>query len=351
MIQIIIGSVISFVITILLLPILVRLAANKKIYVIRQYRKVHKQNTSSLGGIAIFAGVLFVLLFFSSFANLQDIKYYIAAGSFIFLVGLRDDLYEVKPINKLFGQIVAATIIIFLGKSRIEYFDLLTPDNQLSYWVSIVLSFIIIIWFINAYNFFDGIDLQATLIAIVVLFPSAIWFYLAAQYNLSLLLFATSTALIAFIFFNYHPSKIFMGDTGTATIGFVMAFMFIKFINLNHLESLSDIHVPYPFIFGLLILQLPLSDSLRVVIYRIIRKKSPTMADKNHLHHLLLLLNWNQEKIAGFSASYTLIIMIANLFLFIHHINIVLILILNLITISTLYFIIGMHLNHLKNKE
>lgn len=350
MIEIIIGSLISFIITFFLLPILIRVAINKKIFVIRHYRTVHQQDTSSLGGIAIFSGVLFVMLFLSDFISIQEIKYYIAAGSFIFLVGLRDDLHHVKPLGKLFGQLIAAAIIIFLGKFRIESLDFIQSDNLFSYWPSVLLTFFIVVWFINAYNLFDGIDLQATLVAIVILIPTAAWFYLAKQSNFSLLLFATSAALIAFIFFNYSPSKIFMGDTGTVTIGFILAFSFIKFINLNNLTATSEIQIHHPFLFGLFVFQLPLFDSVRVGLVRILRKKSPFKADKNHFHHLLLSLNWSHHAIAIFSATYTLILIIINLLLFIYITNIWLIILVNLTIISLLYLNIIYRLKKIKHE-
>ena len=144
---IIIGSVISFIITLFLLPVIIRVAVNKKLFVVKHYRKVHQQNTSSLGGIAIFSGVLFAMLFFSDFISFKEIRYYLAAGSFIFLVGLRDDLHQVKPSGKLFGQIIAAVIIIFLGEIRIEYFDSWSDNFHLPYWGSVLLTIFIIIWF------------------------------------------------------------------------------------------------------------------------------------------------------------------------------------------------------------
>jgi len=126
----------------------------------------------------------------------------------------------------------------------------------------------------------------------------------------------TTLPRLILLFFNYSPSKIFMGDTGTVTIGFITAFSFIKFTNLNNLENLSDFSFPHPFLLGLLIMQLPLADSIRVVTIRILRGKSPFIADKNHFHHLLLKLKWSHPFIAGFSSLYTLIMMIFNILLF-----------------------------------
>jgi len=347
MIDIIIGSLISFIITFFLLPVLIKVAKDKKLFVTRHFRTVHQHSTSSLGGIAIFSGVLFVMLFLSNFISIHIIRYYIAAGTFIFLVGLRDDLHHVQPLVKLFGQTVAAAIIIFLGNLRLESLDFIQSGIILSYWSSVILTFFIIIWFINAYNFIDGIDLQATLIAIVLLIPAAAWFYLAEQYNFSLLLFATSASLIAFLFFNYSPSKIFMGDTGTVTIGFILAFCFIKFVNLNNLESLSLIHIFNPFLFGLFVFQLPLFDLLRVALIRLYKRKSPFKADKNHFHHLLLKLNWSHPTIAIFSATYTLILVIVNLLLFFNRISLWFIIPVNISTISVLYFSIFFRLRKL----
>jgi len=331
-----------------MLPVIIRIASSKKLFVPRQYRMVHPEKVSSLGGIAIFTGVLFVTLFFSDFEDFKEIKYFLAAGSFIFLVGLRDDLKKVRPFDKLIGQIAAASIIIFLGGLRIEYIESYNEIFHIPHSISYLISIAVFIWFINAYNFFDGIDLQASLNAVVILIPLGFWFYLTSQYNFSLLLMATAGSLFAFIFFNYSPSKIFMGDTGTITIGFILAFAFIKFINLNTENLAGDFNIQKPIVYGILAFILPLSDSLRVVFTRIFRGSSPFLADKNHLHHLLIHLKWKQNNIAFFTTSYTTLSIIINFFLVKHLESPFIVLILNIIPLIILYTVIYSKLKSLR---
>ena len=348
MIEMVTGFIISFIITLFLLPVLIRFAVNRKIFVIRHFRSVHNNNVSSLGGVAIFAGVIFSLLFFSDLPGFREIKYYMAAGSFVFLVGLRDDIQNVKPAGKLLGQIIASFIITVPGRMRIEIFNDVFPSTVMSYYFSVLFTIFIIVWIINAYNFFDGIDMQATMLAIVIMIPSAIWFYKTNQFNFSLLLFATSAALMAFLFFNYYPSRIFMGDSGTVTIGFILAFSFIKFIYINDLPVLPVTRIGNPFVFGLLIMQLPLVDSVRVAVIRILRGRSPAVADKNHFHHLLLKTGWRQTAIAVFSTAYTLIVMILNYVLFTGNMTLYVILLINISLLFAVYLLIYRKLSMIK---
>lgn len=331
------GIVLSFVITLLLLPVIIRIAAVNKLFVVRQFRKVHTQKVSSLGGIAIFASVFFVMLFFSDFESLKPLKFYLAAGLFIFLVGLRDDFKNVNPWVKLLGQILATLIIIFPGGLKIEQFILNGTIYNLHPALSTILTLIVVIWIVNAYNFFDGIDIQAALMGIFVLAPAGIWFYFTQQYNFGLLLLTTSAALSAFLIFNFSPSKIFMGDSGTMTIGFIFAFSFIKFTSLNTQMEFVDANISNPFIFGLIAFQLPLFDSLRVVFFRLIKKKKLTKADKSHFHHLLLKLNWSHFHISLLSGFYTLIMLFLNYYLYTHTSKFSILILANLLTLSLLY--------------
>ena len=316
MLELIFGSLLSFFITLFLLPVIIKIAANKKIIVPRHYRKVHKGNVSALGGIAIFLSVLLTMLFFSNFMDVQSIRYYLAAGTFVFIFGLSDDFRNMKPLYKLSGQLMGGVLLIFLGEISIEQIIINQSTFTLPLWLSTVISLIIIVWFINAFNFFDGIDMQASMTAIAFLLPAGIWFYITKQSNFSLLLISTSAALLAFLFYNRTPSKVFMGDAGTVTIGFIMAFSVIKFTNLNMEDSFRDSNLPYPFLFGLLAFQLPLLDALRVVCLRLLRGKNPMKADKTHIHHLLLKRDWKHSHIAFLTSGYTLFTFLINYQLF-----------------------------------
>ncbi|MBN2746330.1 MAG: undecaprenyl/decaprenyl-phosphate alpha-N-acetylglucosaminyl 1-phosphate transferase [Bacteroidales bacterium] len=337
MTTLIIGSVLSFAITLILLPFLIQFAAEKKIFVARQFRKVHSKDVSALGGIAIFAAVFFVMLFFSEFMDKKTIRYYLAAGSFIFLIGLRDDLRNVRPWIKLLGQSIAALIIIFPGNVRIDHIYLINGSIDLNLVSSAVITLFIVILFINSYNFFDGIDMQAAITAMVVMLPAGIWFYQMSQENFGLLLISTSASLLAFLIFNYSPSRIFMGDTGTVTIGFILAFAFIKFSNLMIDDNSPNPIIHFPLLFGFTAFQLPIFDAFRVVFWRLLKKRNPMQADKNHFHHLLLKAGWKQKQIAYLAGSYTLITLIFNYYFFTNSLSFYLLIAINILFLSTLY--------------
>ncbi len=340
MTNLIIGSVLSFAITLILMPFLIQFAAEKKIFVARQFRKVHSKDVSALGGIAIFAAVFFVMLFFSEFMDKKTIRYYLAAGSFIFLIGLRDDLRNVKPWIKLLGQSIAALIIIFPGDVRIDHIFLINGSIDLNLISSAVITLFIVILFINSYNFFDGIDMQASITAIAVMLPSGIWFYQMSQDNFGLLLISTSASLLAFLIFNYSPSRIFMGDTGTVTIGFILAFAFIKFSNMMIEADSPKPMIHFPLLFGLMAFQLPIFDAFRVVLWRVFKKRNPMQADKNHFHHLLLKAGWKQKQIAYLAGLYSLITLIINYNLFTKNISFYLLIAINILFLSALYAVI-----------
>lgn len=312
MTEILSGIFVSFVLTFLMLPILIRYASTRDIFVPRQFRSVHQSKVSALGGVAIFSGVFFSLIFFTDFESFATIRYYMAAGSFMFVLGLRDDIYNTSPTFKMLGQVIGSVIMVVLGDLRIRSFDFYTFHISFPYFWSIIISVLLIIWIVNAYNFFDGIDFQASVVAIILLIPIGMWFYFAHQDNFSLLLLATAAALFAFIIFNYSPAKIFMGDTGTMTIGFIIAVSLLKFENLNSLIEIDNINFPNAILMSLGALSLPLLDSVRVVLARIFRGKSPIAADKNHWHHLLLRLGFSQNRIAFWSGFYTLWLLASN---------------------------------------
>ncbi len=156
----------------------------------------------------------------------------------------------------------------------------------------------------NSYNLIDGLDGLASSIGIIAFFFFGIYFFLVGQTYYSMVCFAFIGALIAFLNFNWEPSRIFMGDTGALLIGFALAVITIKFIDYNHyLPVETPFKLTSSVAVGISVIIIPLFDTLRVFISRAMKKKSPFSPDKTHLHHILMRL--------GFSHSGTTLIMIA----------------------------------------
>jgi UDP-GlcNAc:undecaprenyl-phosphate GlcNAc-1-phosphate transferase len=151
----------------------------------------------------------------------------------------------------------------------------------------LALSYLTIIVVINSFNLIDGIDGLASSLGILTMTVFGVYFFAIDQQAYALLAFSMGGSLIAFMIFNHHPAKIFMGDSGSLMIGLVNAILVIKFINIAD-SPLVSIRINSAVAVGFAILIVPLLDTLRVFSIRIANGKSPFTPDRNHVHHLLL---------------------------------------------------------------
>lgn len=281
---------VSFIITFLAIPIVLQIAEAKKLYDIPDERKLHNRPIASLGGVGIFAGfILASLLSIQSqnTADLQSFFAFFAAAIVIFFLGLKDDLMVLSASKKFIGQILAASIIIHLGGVRLDSMYGLFGIDQLPEAFGLALSYLTIIVIINSSNLIDGIDGLAASLGILTMLVFGAYFFAINYQAYALMAFAMAGSLGAFMIFNHHPAKIFMGDSGSLMIGMVNAILVIKFINVAH-EPLVAIPITASVAIGFSILIVPLLDTLRVFGVRILNGKSPFTPDRNHLHHLLL---------------------------------------------------------------
>ncbi len=311
--KLILGVVFSFILTLILLPILIKVAAVNKLFVPQNYRRIHHNKVSALGGLAIFLASTLSFILFSDLVNYPDYRMIFSSAFLMFALGIRDDIFEVTPWIKLIGQTLAILILVLFAHVNIYYFQHFVPEPYgvlLDYLSTIILMLLII----NAYNLIDGIDLLAATVGVVILGMLGIWFFLVVQYDYSLALLSLSSALLAFMFFNYSPAKIFMGDTGTMTIGLIMSMSLIQFDSINTL-----IDSPYKFRFAPAIafsfIALMIFDMLRVAGQRIIKHHSPFRADKTHIHHLLLRIGWPHYSISIFIGATILFQVALSIFL------------------------------------
>jgi UDP-N-acetylmuramyl pentapeptide phosphotransferase/UDP-N-acetylglucosamine-1-phosphate transferase len=312
--NIFLGFGFSFVLTLLMLPPLIRMANDRKLFVPKHYRKVHTNEVSALGGLAIFSSVLISFLLFVDAVNFPDIRYVTATGLLMFFVGLRDDFQPVSARVKLISQLLAVLVLVLFAQIQIDFFRHFIEGRfgiALDYFTTVFLM----LWVINSFNFIDGIDLLASLYAFIVFMVLGGWFLLAGQYDYSLLLLSLSGAFLAFMIFNYSPSKIFMGDTGTLSVGLLMAITLLKFDDINALIGGSpyQLHSAPGIAFGFIVI--PFVDSARVAIARISKGISPFKGDKNHIHHLFLRMGWSQNHTAFFIGGLTLLIIVLNFIL------------------------------------
>jgi len=281
----------GFIISFLLFPVLIKLLNKWQVYDSAKEHKIHESFTPSLGGIAIYIGILIALAIGLPFQQWIILKYFFIALSLMFIIGLRDDVLSLSPIKKLASQLLPIFTLVVFGQVTIEPSLFLIDFVELHVWVGISITIITVILITNSYNLIDGIDGLAGTVGGICMLTFGIWFYMIDSLYLCAIAFCTVGALLAFLIFNWQPSKIFMGDTGALLIGMLLSFYSIQFLNAN--EALSQDHfVKFHSSFGTLIciLIIPVFDTFRVVILRLQKGLSPLKADKNHIHHQLLSL-------------------------------------------------------------
>jgi UDP-N-acetylmuramyl pentapeptide phosphotransferase/UDP-N-acetylglucosamine-1-phosphate transferase len=287
MLEISITAGVSFIIAFLAIPVVILVADKKKLYDIPDERKTHTHAISSLGGIGIFLGVLFSCLLTFNIQAYPEFQYFLAAIFLIFFIGLKDDLVSLSATKKFIAQIIAAAIIIHLGGIKIENFYGVFEINELEPMISIPFTYVTIILIMNAFNLIDGIDGLAGSLGLMSSLMLGVYFYFSGLPIYAAFSFSLSAALCAFLIFNYQPSRIFMGDSGSLVLGLICSILVLKFINVATSPT-AVIPVFSAVAMGMVVIIIPVTDTIRVFAVRMIRGRSPFSPDRNHIHHLLV---------------------------------------------------------------
>ncbi|GAB4126547.1 MAG: MraY family glycosyltransferase [Raineya sp.] len=283
----IITFVVALVIAWASIPVIVKVAEQKHLYdEPDESRKSHTNKIPTLGGIAIFAGTVISATFFAHQSKNLDLGAFLSAMTILFFTGIKDDIIPLPPYKKFLAQLLATSIIVLWGEVRLSNLYGFFFIHQAPEWFLILATIFTIIVIINAFNLIDGINGLAGGIACIVLSTFGIWFYLYSEESLAIWAIATCGAVIGFLRYNLLQGKIFMGDTGSLLLGFITAVFAIQFIEMNNTaKSFLGIKAP---IFAIAVLAIPLFDTIRVFVVRLIKGHSPFSGDRNHLHHLLL---------------------------------------------------------------
>ncbi|MDB5227248.1 MAG: glycosyl transferase family 4 [Bacteroidota bacterium] len=297
----------SFVLTYMFIPSIIKIANIKHLFDAEDERKSHYGVIPTLGGLGIFGGFMISLCLFCKFYPANGMRYILAALCFTFMLGAKDDIVHLVATKKFIGQIFAACIVVILGDIRLTSLYGLFGVSYIDYIPSVILSIFTIIFIINAFNIIDGIDLLAGTIFLLASFAFGAWFYFYGFFDYAILSMSMAGAVLAFLKYNYTPAKIFMGDSGSLSIGLLAAVLAIQFIEKNEVVLLSHksagIHIVASPAMAIAVLIIPLYDTLRAFILRILNRKSPFLADRNHIHHRLIDL--------GFSHVQATVILIA----------------------------------------
>jgi len=283
------AALFSFLITFLTIPLIIKFFTKVNILDLPERRKIHAVETPTMGGLSIYLGTIISLILFANFSDLSDYKFLLGGLMLMFLLGFRDDIYSLNATQKFIFQIFAAFLVVYFGEIRIVSLYGMMGIEELPYLVSILFSVFMIVAFTNAYNLIDGIDGLAGGLGVIATLFFSVWFLVSGYNFLFILSISLLGSLIAFLLFNWSPSKIFMGDTGSLVLGFIISVFSIAFVRNNDLlPEISYFKVNNPFAIITAILIIPFYDTTRVFILRILDKKSPFTPDKRHIHHILL---------------------------------------------------------------
>jgi len=255
-------------------------------------RKIHKLITPNSGGIAIFLGFLFSCLIFIPSILLPQANVLMAAAMIVFVMGLKDDIDDLVPYKKFVAQFVAAVLVTVAADVRIVSLGGILGVYELPYQISIVVSIIAFVGLVNAFNLIDGIDGLAGSIGVVISVFYTFLFFEVSQFGYAYLSISLAGALIGFLWFNFTPSKIFMGDSGSLLLGFIAAVLSMRLTGTDIMDrlTLGPLHITSAPALIIAALIVPVFDTLRIFSVRILEGKSPFKADNNHSHHRLLLL-------------------------------------------------------------
>lgn len=261
-------------------------------------RKVHQHVMPRLGGLAIFISFIIGVLILQPES---PYKLAIIIGSFIImLTGFLDDLFDISPKWKFLGQFIAAGVVIYSG---VELNSINLPfGGEIEFgYLTIPITVIWIVGITNAINFIDGLDgLAAGVSSIALITISGMAIIMGDAFVVSIG-FIVLGSTIGFLFYNFYPAKIFMGDTGALFLGFI-----ISVLSLLGFKNVTFIS----FIVPIIILGVPISDTFFAIIRRLVKKQPISSPDKSHLHHCLLNLGYSHRKtvllIYGMSALFGL---------------------------------------------
>lgn len=273
-----------FVISVLITPLVKKLAIRIGATDQPNHRKVHQKVMPRMGGLAIF--ISFVIGMFVYMPE-SEFFYPILIGSAIIVItGILDDMMELSAKVKLIGQIAAAAVVVFNGVF-VEFINVPLIGEVNFGFLAIPLTIIWIVGITNAINLIDGLDgLAAGVSSIALVTISGMAIFMGNDFVAAVGLILLGSTL-GFLIYNFHPAKIFMGDTGAMFLGFI-----ISVLSLLGFKNVTLVSLIIPII----ILGVPISDTIFAIIRRLLNKQPLSAADKSHLHHCLLQTGYSHRQ-------------------------------------------------------
>ena len=273
---------VALVLTVALMPPLIRFSGMLRLLDKPGERKVHAAPIPRVGGISMVLGVVLPVLLWVPME--REMISLLIGIAILFVFGLWDDRGDLDYRLKFLGQLLAASVVVGYGGIVIKVLPFFGLD-PVSDWIAMPFSVVVIVAVTNSINLADGLDGLAAGMMFLTLAGTALLAYLSDGFDVLLLALAAMGAIMGFLRFNTFPARIFMGDTGSQFLGFIVATILIMLTQVTH----PVLNPALP----LLLLGVPLFDTAFVMVKRLYTGKSPFAADRNHIHHQILALKFN----------------------------------------------------------
>lgn len=313
----------------IVIPQILLVAFRNRLFDIPDERKIHRGAVPRLGGIAFTPVKTFVLMLLLGINMLLDVRdvymefeedlqglaFVYCSLMLLYLLGMADDLVGIQYKAKFFAQVLCGVMLV-AGGIWLDSFHNVLWIHEVPRWVGYPLTVLLTVFIINAVNLIDGIDgLASGLSGLACLFYG-VFFFILQNYVYALLAFATLGVLVPFHYYNVwgdpkKQRKIFMGDTGSLTIGLMLSVLSIKLVTCVP-EDASEINT---IILAFSPLLVPCFDVVRVYFHRVRNGKNPFLPDKNHIHHRMLAVGMTQRKAMVIIVSFSMLFIVCNVLL------------------------------------
>ncbi|MGY6562206.1 MAG: glycosyltransferase family 4 protein [Luteibaculaceae bacterium] len=312
------GFLTAFFVTLLSMPVLIKVAKIKHLVdEPKEERKRHLESIPTIGGIVIFAAILFSTGLWigmgpggleTALPHYQDFAIIASCLILLFFIGVKDDIIGTAPLKKLVGHLIVAFILVFMGNIKITSFHGLFGLTDIPEYAAVLLSVFSYIVIVNAVNLIDGIDGLAGGVSLIACSFFGVWFFYNGFSAQALIAIVTVGALMGFLVFNTQPARVFMGDSGSLILGLILSYLAFRMIEFGAAAEKPLFSSVNNTVLAMSFLVYPLVDTLRVFMLRALQGKSPFSADRQHIHHKLLRLNFSHIQTSLILYAYSLLI-------------------------------------------
>ena len=255
----------------------------------RDGRRMHDHPIPRMGGLAIFFGFMLSVLIFLPLT--RPLRGMLLGGVIIVVLGIFDDIYALPAKPKLLVQIIAALVAVLMGNRivALSNFNIFSDDLFLELgWLSYPITILWIVGITNAVNLIDGLDGLACGVSTISSMTLLVIALMVAEPDVAILTAALAGACLGFLPYNINPAKIFMGDTGSTFLGFILAVVSVQ--GLFKFYTIISFAAPF------LMLGLPIFDTCFAILRRLAKGQSPMSPDRGHIHHRLIDMGFSQKQ-------------------------------------------------------